>query len=310
MIAGLAPAGAGGSADLVDRVNDVINADTKAPMNAPQADITSAAVGYDAGALTLSVRVKQFTDPLKDPNWASNSTYVLWSLDTNGDAKIDYEVNYGVDKGVLYGDVFKPSDPANAPATCHAKSAVAEPSGFYTVVLDPACLGNPQGVGFSVQVYYDTNAVDPKAAVALDIAPDQGLAGPVPSPSAATPPGVPPTFGAPRHAATAPGGDPAASPQPSPTAAPASAPAPAPRPAAPAQAPRTSAKAPATAATPATAGTPAAPATAAPASPSNLARTGANRNVAATGGALLALGGFALVLSARRQSLAVSRPNV
>jgi hypothetical protein len=310
MIAGLAPAGAGGSADLVDRVGDVVNADTQAQINAPQADITSAALGYDAGALTLSVRVKQFTDPLKDPNWASDSTYALWSLDTNADAKIDYEVNYGVDKGVLYGDVFKPTDAKDAPAQCHAKSVAAEGSGFYTIVLDPACLGNPQAVGFSVQMYYDTNTADAKAPVAIDALPDKGLAGPVPAPGTAAPevPTGPPTFGAPRHAATAPSSDPAAAPQPSPTAAPAPNPAPAavvaPRPTAPVPAPRTSAKA------PAPAGAPAAPATPAPASPTNLARTGANRNVAATGGALLALGGFALVLSARRQSLAVSRPNV
>jgi len=150
------------------------------------------------------VRTAKFTDPLKDPNWASDSTYVSWALDTNGDSKPDYTVEYGVQDGQLYSSVFRAAAADDAPELCDTEQTLVSPAGVYGVRIDPACIGRPSAVAWSVEVSYDTNPTDDAAPATDDVAPDHGSAAPIEAPatvpSAAAPAGeappVSPTGGA------------------------------------------------------------------------------------------------------------------
>jgi hypothetical protein len=221
----------------------------------PRADITGASLEYAPGWIRMKVQVKQPTDPLKDKAWSDRSD-AEWALDTNGDGKPEYTVEFATDSGELYGAVFDVNKPDDT-SLCDADSASFSPEDGYTLVIDPQCIGKPQKLGYSVAMFFDTNPSDDKAPMATDRVPDQGfkeVAAPVqpgeaPPPSApaagnpTAPAQAPPVAGtapgaaarpgaapAPRTAVSAPGDTPAATGQaPSSTAAPADA----------AQAPRT-----------------------------------------------------------------------
>jgi hypothetical protein len=262
---------------VVDGAADVINTITSSVFDNPRADITGASVEYAPGWIRMKVQVKNGTDPLKDDAWSDRSD-AEWVLDTDADGMPDYTVEFASDKGELYGAVFDVAKPDEKSA-CDADSASYSPQDGYTLVIDPACIGKPQKLGYAVAMFFDTNPKDDKAPMATDRVPDQGfkeVAAPV------QPGGTPPPAAAP-GTPTAPAAAPPASSAPG---------APAPKPgSATAHAPRGAAAPPApgspvpdTAAAPSTGGSPTSPAPAALASP--LARTGS----ASTEHGLLGLG--------------------
>jgi hypothetical protein len=215
----------------------------------PRADVTEASLEYAPGWIRMKVKVKQPTDPLKDPAWSDRSD-AEWALDTNADGKPEYTVEFATADKELYGAVFDVSKPDDK-SLCDADSASFTPEDGYVLVIDPKCIGNPKSLGYSVAIFFDTNPKDDKAPMATDRVPDQGfkeVAAPVqpgetpPSaPAAGTPTapaqapavdgGAPAKPGsaapAPRTAASAPAAGSKTAPAPDATAAPAPAAAPA-----------------------------------------------------------------------------------
>ena len=287
-----------GPAAITDPAGDTINRDTNAKLASAATDIVSASVDSGAAGVVLTFKTQQMADPTTDPGWASPNTFVSWQVDDNGDGKVDDHISYSADRsapgGIVAGNTHWAGN--NAPAQqCDAQGAF-DPVVGYTLTIANSCIGNPTAISYRVQLTYDTSPGATKPPLAFDVAPDQGLAGPVPiavptAPAAAPPPGATPapSAGAPPGTA-APGAVPAPGARPAPTAA---APKPAVKPA-PKPAPKPAAPAPTRPAS--SAPTPAAGAPAA--APANgLAATGTNstRRLGTLGGVLLLLGGLGLM---------------
>jgi hypothetical protein len=290
---------AGGPASITDPGGDTINRDTSAKLAAPAADIVAATVDSGAGGIVLSFRTQQMGNPASDVNWGSGNTSASWQLDDNNDGKVDDIITYSADTtvpgGIAGSLVHWPGQ--NAPPQRCTVPAAFDPVAGYTMTVDPGCVGKPAAISYRVQLTYDTSpGTTTKPPLAFDVAPDQGLAGPVPivvptAPAAAPPP-----------TAAAPGPGATASP-PSSAAAPAAKPATppvtraAPKPATPSTA---AARRPSSAAP-----SPAVPPAARTAPAGGLAATGADtRTLGAFGAVLLLLGGLALMARAGRRRTA------
>jgi LPXTG-motif cell wall-anchored protein len=293
-----------GPAAITDPTGDVINRDSNAPVTSPPTDIVAATVDSGAGGIVLTFRTQQMGDPATDANWASPNTFVSWQVDSNGDGKVDDLIRYSADRttpGGIASDLTHWSGPGVPAKHCDATAAFSPTTG-YTLTFAPACIGNPASISYRVQLTYDTDLAPTKPVLAFDVAPDQGLAGPVPIFIPTAPAVAPPAGGAPAPAASAPpatpGGAPAPAAKPS-AAKPAAKPAPKPaaKPAAPVPArPASAAPAPVTA--------PAAPAGGSTAGA--LAATGTNstRWLAGLGGVFLLLGGLSLMADRRQRRTA------
>jgi len=151
------------------------------PAAVGRADIVRAMADYTARAVVLTAQVAQPVDPKQDPNWISDSTYVSWALDTNGDGVADFEVQYYLASGAPVADVSRAGDTSNTPL-CSAEAGYTADG--YTVAIDPACLGGPATVSFRVTTYYDTDPKNTNSDVATDVSPDGGLSRPVARPAA------------------------------------------------------------------------------------------------------------------------------
>jgi len=167
---------------VTDRLADVVDLHA-VPVTVPRADITGASVEYAPGWIRLEMTVFNATDPVKDPHWASDNTFAVWTLDTNADGKPDYLVEYGNVDGQLYGDVFRPGDGADDPSLCEADSVTHSGSaagGVFTMEVDPFCLGRPSAIAYTVGISYDAGG----GLVGTDIVPDTGFAAAVTAPAA------------------------------------------------------------------------------------------------------------------------------
>ncbi|HEV7861640.1 MAG TPA: LPXTG cell wall anchor domain-containing protein [Acidimicrobiia bacterium] len=306
IVAGFASASravaATGPAALTDLAADVINRDTNDKLPSAPTDIVSATVDSGAEGIVLSFRTQEMGDPATDPHWASPNTFVSWQIDSNGDGKVEDLIRYSADRAVpggIAGDLTHWSGPGVPAKHCDAKAATFSAASGYTLTVDPACLANPSSISYRVQLTYDTTPGAAKPPLAFDVAPDQGLAGPVPIAIPTAPAVAPPAGGAPA---------PAAGPAPTPAQAGAPTPSPAPKPAAkPAAKPAPKPATPAPTRGPAAAPSPTTPAPAAPstgAKPGALAATGTSttRWLAALGGAFVLLGGLALMTDRRRRT--------
>jgi hypothetical protein len=152
------------------------------------ADIVSSSITPGAEGLELTVQVKDALDPLADPNWARDSTFISWELDTTGDLGPDFVVEQFLDSGQLVGVVHRPSDPEDAQPLCNlAGTNFARETG-YRAVVDPACLGFPRSIGYRVRFLYNAGA-----NVGTDVSPDAGLTAPAPLPEATPPPAAAPS---------------------------------------------------------------------------------------------------------------------
>lgn len=168
------------SRSLTDRTGDTVADGTSTPMAQPQADIIKAQADWSAKALVFAVQTAQSVNPAQDKNWASDSTYITWDLDTTGDGAPDWEIQYFFDaKGGLVADVSKYGDTSGTSA-CGGEAGYTADG--YTVAVDPACIGNPAAVTFKVTTYYDPNPADPNGNLASDTTPDGGMSGPVSKP--------------------------------------------------------------------------------------------------------------------------------
>ncbi|HEV3363831.1 MAG TPA: hypothetical protein VG795_06765 [Acidimicrobiia bacterium] len=111
--------------------------------NEPRADVVSSSAAYEEGRIVLSIRTAQPLNPTGDPQWGDSR--VVWYADTTGDKKFDFMVDYGVDGGSLFADVFN-SEADDAPALCTGAGQGATPSfqnGNYVVTINPNCFKNP-----------------------------------------------------------------------------------------------------------------------------------------------------------------------
>jgi hypothetical protein len=220
-LAGAAPpAGAAPSLiTITDMAGDAVVDGSANLVSEARGDIVAASAEYRADRIALSVRTASLVDPLQDPSWATDFTYLSWQLDTTGDGRPDYEVQYFTRAGKLTGDVT-PTGQGSA-KRCDLSAATFDAVTGYQAVIDPNCLGNPSGFSYKVTVFYEQDPTNPDSDVATDVTPDQGLSplvtrsGSV-APLGATPatPGTPlpaPVSGAPTAAAPHPS---AASPAP------------------------------------------------------------------------------------------------
>jgi hypothetical protein len=163
---------------ISDRAADVIDEDTGKVLQQVRADIVSASADYRADGIVLNVLLGQLVDPLKDANWASDYTLIEWELDATGDGKPEYTVQYSLDEGKLIGWVSGVNDSEDAPARCEPPGSYNVASGLF-LRLEAKCIGSPASFSYRAAIYYDTNADDENAAVATDVVPDKGFAGPV-----------------------------------------------------------------------------------------------------------------------------------
>src|SRR5206468_6258408 len=122
--------------DATSLVDD--NGGTTPVANEPRADITAISVNYQPGSMVLSAHTAQPVNPSGDPAWGTSD--VTWFIDTNGDKKFDYSIEYGADSGNLYADVY------NAAGTIVCAGG-AVPSlaqdGSYVVTVQSKCFNNP-----------------------------------------------------------------------------------------------------------------------------------------------------------------------
>jgi hypothetical protein len=171
-----------GSGEVTDPAGDTFVDGTSKRVTEARADIVAAGAAFGPGGVTFTVQVRQPDDPRTDPKWSSDATFITFDVDTTGDGKPDFEVQYGYDGTQFTGQVTHPGDDDSVPALCNATTAGYGAAG-YSVTIDPACLGNPTSLAFRVTTYYDTNPKDDNADVASDVAPDGGMSFPVTRPS-------------------------------------------------------------------------------------------------------------------------------
>ena len=142
-----------------------------------RADIVRSQAANRAGLVALSVQVRQSVDPKKDSRWGSESTFLAWEIDTNGDGAGEYEVQYFLADGNYGGAVSRPGESTDE-ALCDATANYAPDTG-YTVVFESSCLGDPASFSYRAGVYYDSDPKDPNADVIFDATPNGGFSFPV-----------------------------------------------------------------------------------------------------------------------------------
>jgi hypothetical protein len=176
----LAPAAGAEIVSATDATGDTVTDTIEDPISVATADIVGTAVDSTPAGITLSFRTAKLVDPVADRNWLSVFTSARWELDTNGDSKRDYVVDYSRDEETqaLTADMDKVG-PGHPPDDCQPVPAY-RPDAGYSVVILPKCLGEATTLGYRVLVEYTTNAEDPGADVGTDVSPDEGYTGPVP----------------------------------------------------------------------------------------------------------------------------------
>ena len=162
---------------LADPAGDTVVDGTQDPIKEGRADIVRTRAVYQPGKITLGVQVDQPSDPSKDERWAGDATFVSWSIDTNGDANPDFDVQYYFDAGEFGGTVTRSGQP-EAELVCEADTASYGSTG-YSLTIPSSCLGDPASFSYRVTTYYDTNPKDENADVASDVAPNGGLSFPI-----------------------------------------------------------------------------------------------------------------------------------
>jgi hypothetical protein len=143
----------------------------------PRADIIWARATNRPASVTLAAQLRQPVDPKTDPKWDSDSTFLAWEIDTNGDGTGDYEAQFFVAEGDYGGTVSKPGAASDDPL-CDAVATYGPEAG-YTLVIETGCLGDPASFSYRAGMYYDTDPKDDNADVIFDATPNGGFSFPV-----------------------------------------------------------------------------------------------------------------------------------
>jgi hypothetical protein len=114
------------------------NGGTTGVPNEPKADVISLSATYQAGAIVLGARMAQPVNAAGDASWGQS--VVTWFIDTTGDKRFDYSVEWGADNGRLYADVYNTGD--SAICAGQGQASIGQ-DGSYIVTVNPKCFGNP-----------------------------------------------------------------------------------------------------------------------------------------------------------------------
>lgn len=166
---------AGGASTISDPAGDTTDDDDK-PVAGPPADVVSASAEQAGGSLVLRYTAADGSDPRGNPNWASDDSFTDFMLDANGDGKDDFDVEYGLDEGTFYAEVYKVDGSDDPPFLCDGTATFE--AGVHTVSVPLECLGGAPAYGYRVETSYDLDPAKADSNSAYDLAPDSGFAGP------------------------------------------------------------------------------------------------------------------------------------
>ena len=165
------------AAEVADPAGDTVNDENDSRLDVPEADVLRSSIEVVGKGIRLNVQVRKPTDPRTDRAWAGDEsdTGVEWELETTGDDKADFSVEYYIDSGKITGEVTRSSDNDDEPTLCELTSATFSPEAGYTGMVDTGCIGSPDSVAYAVTFLYDTDPSQANGAVASDTAPDSGM---------------------------------------------------------------------------------------------------------------------------------------
>jgi len=172
-----APVWGGEGAEAADPAGDTVNEENDSRLDVPEADVLRSSISVVDKGIRLNVQVRKPTDPLANRAWAGDEsdTGIEWELETTGDDKPDFSVEYYTDAGKITGEVTRSSDNDDEPTLCEVSSAAFSAEAGYTAVVGTDCIGSPKTVAYVVTFLYDTDSAQANAAVAEDHAPDSGM---------------------------------------------------------------------------------------------------------------------------------------
>lgn len=163
---------------LEDNAGDPVVEGTDKRRDEGRADIVRTQAAYTASLIALNVETAQNVDPTRDGKWRSSSTFQAWELDVDGDAKVDFEVQYlfHEEDGTVAAGVSRVGD-VETDSVCEAQAQYWP--GGYAIGFDPACVGSPAAFSYRAKMYFDTDPANADAEVLTDTAPNGGLSRPV-----------------------------------------------------------------------------------------------------------------------------------
>lgn len=165
------------SAEAADPAGDTVNDENDSRLDVPEADVLRSSIEVVGKGIRLNAQVRKPTDPRTTRAWEGDEsdTGIEWELETTGDDKPEFSVEYYIDSGKITGEVSRSSDNDDEPARCDVTSAAFSPEAGYTAVVDTGCVGSPDTVAYAVTFLYDTDPSQANGAVASDTAPDSGM---------------------------------------------------------------------------------------------------------------------------------------
>ncbi|HEX6379820.1 MAG TPA: hypothetical protein VF180_01110 [Acidimicrobiia bacterium] len=163
--------------DATNRV--AANGGTTQVPNEPKADIVTASATYEAGAIVLSAKMANPVNAASDASWGQS--VVTWFIDTTGDKKFDFSIEWGADNGGLYADIYNTGD---SPICAGQGQASIGGDGSYIATVKPACFGTPSAFNWGGRSEFASGGEN-----IMDRFPDGdgNYFGPVSKPGATTP---------------------------------------------------------------------------------------------------------------------------
>ena len=159
---------------MSDAGGDTVVDSSGAPQASARADMVESRATNTTKAIGFAVKVAEPVDPSRDPTWSSPATFVLWEIDTSGDDKPEFEVEYFLEGGKLIAGVSRVTS-NGLQAACEAEAGFMSES--YVVGIDPACLGAPGSLSYRATVYYSANASNDDSIT--DVSADGGMSAPL-----------------------------------------------------------------------------------------------------------------------------------
>ena len=163
--------------EVADPAGDTVNDDNDSRLDVPEADILRSSIEVVGNGIRLNVQVRKPTDPRTSRAWDGDEsdTGIEWELETTGDDKPDFSVEYYIDSGKITGEVTRSSDNDDEPALCELTSATFSPEAGYTAMVETTCIRSPDSIAYAVTFLYDTDPSQANGVVASDTAPDSGM---------------------------------------------------------------------------------------------------------------------------------------